>query len=203
VSIRAVKFMPLFVEVAILSLVPVSRRFTALAPDPLPKPQLWRSMSRVVIVVLPVLVGLMAWPSFTCLTAGDWRPDPIAARSLMVAKPSGRMAVWFDWGEYVIWHLGPQLRVSFDPRYDLLYSARTIDEQIGVGDASRQGLSFVERTRPEYAWYPQSRSALKMWLANHGYRIDVDTKESFVAVRTDQPLLPQSAPSLPGCFPDP
>jgi hypothetical protein len=202
-SIRAVKFTPLFVEVGVLSLAPVSRRFKALRPHELPRPQVWRSLNAALFAVIPIVVGVTAWPSLTCLSAGDWRPDPAAAHSLIDARPSGRVAVWFDWGEYVIWHLGPRLRVSFDPRYDLLYSPASINEQIGIGDGTPQGLSFLERTRPEYAWYPQSKSVLKSWLTDHGYRIDVDTKQSFVAVRADQPVLPASVEAVAGCFPDP
>jgi hypothetical protein len=31
------------------------------------------------------------------------------------------MAVPFDWGEYVIWHLGPDLKVSIDGRRETVY----------------------------------------------------------------------------------
>ena len=32
------------------------------------------------------------------------------------------MTVDFDWGEYVIWHLGPQVRVSVDGRRETVYA---------------------------------------------------------------------------------
>jgi hypothetical protein len=34
---------------------------------------------------------------------------------------SGNLAVEFDWGEYVIWHLGPQIKVSMDGRRETIY----------------------------------------------------------------------------------
>ncbi len=48
-SIRAVKFTPLFVEVGVLSLAPVSRRFKALQPDRLPMPQVVAQRERSAI----------------------------------------------------------------------------------------------------------------------------------------------------------
>ena len=84
-----------------------------------------------------------------CLGAGDWRPDAIAARALLNAAPPGRIAVAFDWGEYVIWHFGPTLQVAYDPKYDLVYSPRAIAEQDAVEKAEPEGLAFLQRTRPD------------------------------------------------------
>ena len=88
------------------------------------------------VAAVMVFTIVNAWPKATCLTShDDWRPDPIAAAALLSARPSGRIVVTFDWGEYVIWHLGPRLRVSFDPRFDLVYSPAVIAEQSAVSGA--------------------------------------------------------------------
>jgi hypothetical protein len=203
VSVRVQKFAPIFVEVAVFFLAPASHGFEGTEPVELPVPVVFRRVNAVAFAALAVVVGITMWPSFTCLSSGDWHPDAAAARALIDANPSGRIAVWFDWGEYVIWHLGPRLRVSFDPRYDLLYSSATITEQRAIDEGTSLGMDFLQRSRPEYAWYPHSKTALKSWLADHGYRIDVDTTESFVAVRSDVPPL-RNFPAVPfGCFPAP
>ncbi len=46
-------------------------------------------------------------------------------RAVALLKQSGaggNMAVPFDWGEYVLWHLGPAIKVSIDGRRETLYS---------------------------------------------------------------------------------
>lgn len=47
---------------------------------------------------------------------------PIPAVDLLARSGvSGNMAVSFDWGEYVIWHLAPRIRVSMDGRRETVY----------------------------------------------------------------------------------
>lgn len=203
-SFNAVKFVHLFVEASALFLAPAVVASVAQARIAPPRtPPTIRLINAAVVVGLITMTTVRAWPSITCLESGAWHPDATAARALIDANASGQIVVNFAWGEYVIWHFGPRLRVSFDPRYDLLYSARTIDEQMSIPYAGRAGIEFLERTKPEYVWFPQSFPHLKTWLADHGYRIDVDTPESFIAVRGDVVPLRNPGPQTFGCFPSP
>jgi hypothetical protein len=203
-AFRAIKFDSLFIATTVFFISPiVAARFPRSRTVALPPPAGVRVINGIVVVVLLVAVALNSGPKLTCLPSADWRPDPTASAALIRARPSGRIAVTFDWGEYVIWHLGPQLQVSFDPRFDLIYSPRTIAEQHAVGAAEPEGVAFLERTMPEYVWFRQSDTRLKSWVSENGYRIDVDTPVSFIAVRHDIPLVTAVAPQLPGCFPAP
>jgi hypothetical protein len=203
VSAQVVKFAPMFVEFTALALAPLARvRWPARQePEPIPKAIQW--VNRVASTVLVVVVLTFSWPRVLCLPADKWRPDPTVARALIDTRAAGRMAVWFDWGEYVIWHRGPALQVSFDPRYDLLYSAATIDEQAQVARGAAHGTAFLQRTRPEYVWYPAEMTTLKQWVAGNGYRVDIETGESFLAVRADLPPVPRPPDQVFGCFPAP
>lgn len=70
------------------------------------------------------MVGL-ALPNFGCI-----RLDPPASGSypfraiglLKQSNISGNMAIFFDWGEYALWHLSPQIKVSLDGRRETVYS---------------------------------------------------------------------------------
>lgn len=47
------------------------------------------------------------------------------ARAVQLLKTSGvrgNLAVFFDWGEYAIWHLAPAVKVSYDGRRETVYS---------------------------------------------------------------------------------
>lgn len=203
-AVRAKKFDSLFVTTTVLFLSPlIVRRFPRLVSESLRLPGGIRVINAVVAAALLGFVIFNAWPKVTCLTSDEWRPDPTAASALLSARPSGRIVVTFDWGEYVIWHLGAQLRVSFDPRFDLVYSPRAIAEQWAVGAAEPEGVAFLQRTNPEYVWFRQSDRSLKEWLAANGYRLDIDTPESFIAVRRDLEPLHNPGPQTFGCFPSP
>lgn len=51
-------------------------------------------------------------------------PEGQAIALLKRTGAHGNMVVDFDWGGYVIWHLSPQVKVSFDGRREFVYSER-------------------------------------------------------------------------------
>jgi hypothetical protein len=199
---RAKKFDGLCVATTVLFLSPlIVAKFPRELGVVTTVPPAIRLITTAGIAGLGAFAVVNAWPDVSCLTTADWRPDPTAAAALTDARPSGRIVVTFDWGEYVIWQFGPKLRVSFDPRFDLVYSERTIAEQVAVRAARPEGIAFLKRTQPEYVWFRQSDRALKNWLSTNGYRLDVETSTSFVAVRQDLPPVHNPGSQAPGCFP--
>jgi hypothetical protein len=61
-----------------------------------------------------------------------------AVALLKQSNVAGNMAVHFDWGEYALWHLGPQIKVSIDGRRETVYSHGPYAENLlfttGLGD---------------------------------------------------------------------
>jgi len=113
------------------------------------------------------------------------------------------MVTWFDWGEYAIWHLGPQLRVSLDGRRETVYSDAVLKGHDELDAGTREGLAYLQDLQPDYVWLPAMLTSVSEWLAGHGYRIDVQTPRSFVAVRENLPVVHASDAPLPACFPGP
>ena len=134
---------------------------------------------------------------------GTWLPDVAAAKALSASHPSGRMVTWFDWGEYAIWQFGPASKVSIDGRRETVYSEQALERQVAIAFGDAAGLHALERLSPEYVWLPLARSRRTLdWIRNQRYRIDIQTPQSFVAVRDDLPkVVPVSIMST-GCFPD-
>jgi hypothetical protein len=101
-----------------------------------------RGVAVVGLAVSLLLLGL-SLPRF-----GGIRVEPyyfaFPARVVALLKKSdvrGNMAVPFDWGEYVIWHLGRDVKVSMDGRRETVYSdesyrqSRDFERGTGVWDA--------------------------------------------------------------------
>jgi hypothetical protein len=68
---------------------------------------------------------------------------PFPARAVAFLKENnirGNIALPFDWGEYVLWHLGPGVKVSIDGRRETVYSDQAYrqsrDFERGTGDWS-------------------------------------------------------------------
>ena len=80
-------------------------------------------MASIGLVASLVLIGL-SFPHLGCIRIEPFY-FPFPARAVALLKQSGirgNMAVPFDWGEYVIWHLGPGIKVSVDGRRETVYS---------------------------------------------------------------------------------
>ena len=114
----------------------------------------------IAVGVITVAAFVRSLPHLTCLPIEpQWAADPGIAQALKGRK--GRLAVEFNWGEYAIWHLGPQIRVSIDGRRETVYSDMTLATQRSLALGRPQGLEWLSFTKPEYLWFDASRVDLK------------------------------------------
>ncbi len=85
-------------------------------------------------------IGLVAAavPHFGCLRLTGMDFPVRAVGILKESNAKGNLVVHFDWGEYVIWHLGPRIQVSLDGRRETVYSNEVYRENLnymfGLGD---------------------------------------------------------------------
>ena len=78
-------------------------------------------ISAAMLVQAIVLLALTL-PQFARIRV-DPAAFPIAATARLAgSQVAANVAVDFDWGEYVIWHAGPRLKVSVDGRRETVYS---------------------------------------------------------------------------------
>jgi hypothetical protein len=204
-SFRVERLAPLCVVAAIVLMSPtVLSRWRPVSPAFAPlSPAAARGLV-FALVALTVGSGMAAARTATCISMdGSWIPDREAGRALAASKPHGNLVTFFDWGEYAIWHLSPNSRVSIDGRRETVYSDAVLSGHEAMNAATPEGVAYLQRLNPEYVWLPARYSALRDWLQTHGYRIDLQTPDSFVAVRANQPTLSMSAGSSTPCFPGP
>jgi hypothetical protein len=158
----------------------------------------------VAMVLLTAASGAFVLKTARCIPLeGTWIPDSVAGRALAATTTRGRIVTYFDWGQYAIWHFAPRLRVSMDGRRETVYSDAVLQRQAEMEAATPEGLAYLQELNPNYIWLPSRLTKLRDWLATHGYRLDLATDRSFVAVRADQPALPAVGGATAGCFPGP
>ena len=61
------------------------------------------------------------------------RPEDVPFASVALLKQSGvagNLAVEFSWGEYVLWHLGPRVKVSMDGRRETIYTPEVYKQNL-------------------------------------------------------------------------
>jgi hypothetical protein len=57
-------------------------------------------------------------------------PDSDVAAYVKDRKLTGNVLMWFDWGQYSIWHFGPGLKVSMDGRRETVYGEELISAHL-------------------------------------------------------------------------
>jgi hypothetical protein len=204
-SLRVMRIESIFVTAAAILLAPAIRERWPSRQTPFALMLHQHRRWFVAVIVGAVLfAGVRTdFRSLTCI--GVWsatRPDQHVLPSLQQAQ-TGRIVTFFDWGQYALWHLGPRLRVSIDGRRETVYSDRRLAEHGAILAGTPEGFERLAEWKAEYVWLPTTSHRTAEWLVENGYRLDVETARSFVAVRADLPRLPApvayiSSPCFPG-----
>jgi hypothetical protein len=110
------------------------------------------------LCVLPFLAAagllLASLPHFRCIridraTGFDF---PVRAVGLLQRSGAhGNLAVHFDWGEYVIWYLGPDIKVSIDGRRETLYDDAIYEENVRFRLGEDHWDALIDRPETDFA----------------------------------------------------
>ena len=78
----------------------------------------------IVSLVLGLVLFIWSLPNFQRIVIPN-QPEPFfpdrAVTLITESQVIGNLAVEFNWGQYVLWHLGPQVQVSMDGRRETVY----------------------------------------------------------------------------------
>lgn len=164
-------------------------------------------------VVGAVVFVVASIPNFACI-----RIDPVPgfrmpARAVALIRASqvrGNLAVFFNWGEYAIWHLAPNIRVSIDGRRETVYSPEAqlenLEFLLGTGDWD----ALLDGRPTDLALVGKAQPVYNLLQLKPGWSVVYEDSLSALFVRQASPLresLQQTVlPDLPSdgrglCFP--
>jgi hypothetical protein len=101
----------------------------------------------ILAYVTALVMIVFTWPNVKAICV----PPSMPAHAVSILKQSGvtgNMACYFDWGEYCIWHLHPNIKVSIDGRRETAYGKRAYQENVDFtyGVAGANALLTEEKT---------------------------------------------------------
>ena len=122
-----------------------------------------RAPSRVVRFGFLVVGGAVGLFAIATVRNNFWqlRLDPMSmpepqAVSLLGNQPTGtRVLVWFNWGEYAIWHLPPRMQVSIDGRRETVYSDTLQTRHFDFFFDRPGGATLPDDLAVDYIWIPR------------------------------------------------
>jgi hypothetical protein len=91
-----------------------------------------------------------------CVDRAWWLPEQSASAFVATNHLRGRMVVFFDWGEYVLWQFGSSLKVSTDGRRETVYSDRHINGHLEIYRGSDEGVAYLRELNADYMWMPRN-----------------------------------------------
>ena len=197
------RLVPFFSLAVGLGLVPLALRPPV--PCRSPRHTLLRYVALVVAgATLAVGLTLAQRRALACIPpAPTLVLDPAAGAFLAANRLQGRLAVWFDWGQYAIWHFGPRLKVSIDGRRETVYSARVLERHLALYAGAGVARAYLDELSPDYVWLPRAlpvATSLDGW----GYRRIFESQHSVVWTTAADPRS-YAASRMPAaaCFPGP
>jgi hypothetical protein len=115
----------------------------------------------------------------------------------------GRVLTFFDWGEYAIWHLSPDVLVSMDGRRETVYSEDLVSAHMQFYDNGPGAAVFAESLHPDFIWLP-TRLPVVQTLVNEGWHPIFRGSVSTILGRERAKTLVDLQDSETGrCFPNP
>jgi hypothetical protein len=167
------------------------------------------TMAALTVIAWPV--GQLAVHQRACLPLqAAWLPEPEAVRFLRDSALKGNLLTWFDWGEYAIWHLAPDFRVSLDGRRETVYSEGLFGTQQDLY-AGKTSLDVPVVRQADFVWLARDLPGLRRFEANGWVRV-FDGPRSIILARPETADVLNEAPrqthtdevlTLPRCFPGP
>jgi len=103
------------------------------------------------------------WDFVPRMTTPEDRYPVSAVRRLESTGASGRLAVYFNWGEYALYHLYPRLLVSIDGRYETVYPDAVVRANWDFTHGAPDGARLLQNHPADFALYPRDSGAAR-WL---------------------------------------
>ena len=137
-----------------------------------------------------------------CVDRASWLPEQDATDFVARNHLHGRMVVFFNWGEYVLWQFRHDLTISTDGRRETVYSDRQINGHLELYRGSDSGLTYFHQLNADYVWLPARAPIIDKLRADGWVQIYARERSAILARPA---LVPNGGYVMPAarCYPGP
>jgi hypothetical protein len=151
---------------------------------------------RPVLIVFTLAVALMftarGAPHLRCIRIDTQRSISFPARAVEWLDRSGvegNLAVYFDWGEYALWHLAPEIRISMDGRRETVYPDSIYTEYLRFQNGIGEWQDVLEKRPTDLVLFPKARPTFNLMSLQPGWEKVYEDDLGGVFARLDGPQL--------------
>jgi hypothetical protein len=153
-----------------------------------------------VIVLAGVSYGLKSARCILVMGA----PESAAIEFFKTHASRARVLTFFDWGEYAIWHLGPDILVSMDGRRETVYSEDLFNRHNELYQGKPDATAFVGRLAPDFVWLPSGFGVVETLIKAGWHTVFRGPVSTILAKDAGLPVWNQpSNGDANRCFPNP
>ena len=111
-----------------------------------------------------------------------------AVSLLKRSNVSGNLVTEFDWGQYIIWHLGPQIKVSIDGRRETVYTETAYKQAISFMFGTGEWDAILEQYNTDIALVKMNSSAYNLLKLSPGWIIVFEDSKSVLFLNEKSPI---------------
>jgi hypothetical protein len=137
----------------------------------------------VAVCVIAVAVPTIAVNAASVRIDPRHVPEAAAVEFLRTRARPARVLVWFNWGQYAIWHLPAGMQVSVDGRRETVYSAALHERHLRFYFDLPGGATLPGELNADYVWLPRRVPAAKKLREHHGWSLVYEGEQSDVFAR--------------------
>ncbi len=142
-------------------------------------------ISRWLVISIAIAIAIFAG-LFSSRLIVDARDYPVGAVAFMrLHGINGNILDEFGWGEYLIWHLGPQSKVFIDGRYDTVYRGKVIDQFLDFIYARPDALSVLRAYPHDLILIPVKAPVVSILATAPGWTLVYRDRDAVLFARAD------------------
>jgi hypothetical protein len=158
------------------------------------------------IIAAALIIGgaAVSASNVTCVRMAADQSEPEIVEMVKQRGLRGRLVVWFDWGEYAIWHFAPDVQVSIDGRRETVYSDRVMQKHLNFYYVPPSRGAFLAETVPDHIWLPVDLPDVSSLVANGWTPLYRGPRSIWLSRDVSGPTSAQQSPEMARrCFPGP
>jgi hypothetical protein len=130
---------------------------------------------RMLLGIVAGLAAVVLWLAALAAPFGVQVPgETYPARAVALIKehlPQGRLAIYFDWGQYALWHLGPEVRVSMDGRRETVYDQQIYGYSLNMTFGMGEWDVLLHRGTPDLVLVSQEHAVYNLMGLEPGWQL--------------------------------
>jgi len=132
------------------------------------------------------------------------REESYPARAIALIKehlPQGRLVIYFDWGQYALWHLGPEVQVSMDGRRETVYDDRIYQQSLELTFGHGDWDELLRQDAPDLVLVSKAHAAHNLMLLHPEWTQVYEDPLCSLHARAGSTLAEELAVAVPPAIP--